>query len=276
MPDTDNAETKRHPFAAKWFLNGFPKAGLHLVALMMEPIAQAIPAVSELPEGPWAGTFQNEWAPLEMTLYRIGYLGHHEFIKSHAGYTPDIDRFLYYLGVSHVFIYRDFRDVALSQAYHVLSNDEEQFIHLGRDAYRALGGFDEVLEAVIVGIEGYPGVMARWELYAPWLDAEWVHKVRFEEARSEPEAVAEGIIRYGFARWQARHRHEIQVNDENVRAAIAAMVARGQQREQSLTFRKGNVGDWQQEFTERHKRLFKETDKNGWLVRLEYEGSDDW
>jgi len=207
---------------------------------------------------------------MEVALCRIGNLGLNQFIKSHAGYTYEVERFLYYLGTSHIFIYRDFRDVAVSQAHHIMSDDEERFLHPGRDAYQGMS-FDEVLEAVIVGVDKYPGVMARWKLYAPWLEVDWVHKIRFEDARNEPEAVAEDIIRYGFSRWQLGHLHEVVVNEDAVSAAIGAMVARGQQREQSLTFRKGNVGDWRQEFTERHKRLFQETDKNGWLVRLGYE-----
>jgi hypothetical protein len=258
------AKTERWEFAPKWYLNGFPKAGLHLLALMLEPTARMQTGKDGLPEGPWAGTFRNnawsnEWMPLEMILPRIGNLQYNCYMKAHAGYTEDIDRFLYYLGVCHIFIYRDFRDVAVSQAHHILAEDEEVFRHPGRAAYEGMD-FDEVLEAVIVGTEGpsnfvefmgkpagtgkarYEGVMERWELYAPWLERDWVHKVRFEDARNFPERVAEGIIRYGFARWQLSHLHEVNVNEEAVSAAAQAWAESSRQTEKSITFRKGNVG----------------------------------
>jgi hypothetical protein len=288
------AKTEQRAFAPKWYLNGFPKSGLHLVALMLEGLeTKAQTGGDGLTEGPWAGTFRNnawsnEWMPMELVLHRIGNLQYYHYMKAHAGYTEDIDRFLYYLGVCHIFIYRDLRDVAVSQAHHILAEDEDRFRHPGRAAYEGMS-FDEVLEAVIVGIEGpsnfvefmgrpagtgiarYEGVMERWELYAPWTGQDWVHKVRFEDARISPVKVAESIIRYGFRRWQLSHLHEVNVDEERVKAAARAMAAISCQTERSITFRKGNVGDWREEFTERHKQLFKESDVNGWLVRLGYE-----
>jgi hypothetical protein len=44
----------------------------------------------------------------------------------------------------------------------------------------------------------------------------------------------------------------------------------------SPTFRKGQPGEWQHSFTNEHKDLFKEIDKDNWLIRLGYETSQDW
>jgi len=44
----------------------------------------------------------------------------------------------------------------------------------------------------------------------------------------------------------------------------------------SPTFRKGTTGQWRSEFSEEHVRLFKETDKNGELVRLGFAKDRDW
>jgi len=44
----------------------------------------------------------------------------------------------------------------------------------------------------------------------------------------------------------------------------------------SLTFRSGKVGSWKDAFTEKHKFLFKEQDKGGWLVKLGFADNSDW
>jgi len=45
--------------------------------------------------------------------------------------------------------------------------------------------------------------------------------------------------------------------------------------QKSPTFRSGKVGGWRGEFTEEHKRLFKET-AGDLLVQLGYEENADW
>jgi len=54
------------------------------------------------------------------------------------------------------------------------------------------------------------------------------------------------------------------------------MVAGSENTDVSPTFRKGTAGQWQEAFTDEHKRLFKATDTNGWLVKLGYEDNEGW
>lgn len=273
---------ERYPFQAKWYLNGFPKSGLHLVAQMLHPVAQPQPAEDiDLWKKPWAGTFKRnswseEWTAPEQALYRIGRLQDGHFLKSHTGYTDEVERFLYFLGVAHVFIYRDPRDVAVSQAYHILNENDERFCHPGKELYRAMDGFSDVLMAVIRGVDRYPGVMQRWRHYAPWLDVDWVHRVRFEDLRADPHGCAEAILRYGFDRVAPLYGQKLIVDEDAVSIVVQMMVANSERTGRSPTFRKGTVGQWREEFTEAHRAAFKETDAEGWVVKLGYEEKEDW
>ena len=67
-----------------------------------------------------------------------------------------------------------------------------------------------------------------------------------------------------------------EVEMTRLKEAIAAMVEGSQNTDASPTFREGKTGGWREAFTDRHKRLFKESDAGGWLVRLGYEENDNW
>lgn len=273
-------EVERHTFMAKWYLNGFPKSGLHLLALILRPMAR--PMVEEGPwDKPWAGTFANnswtnEWVPLEKLLYKVSRLQDAHYFKAHTGYKEEVERFLWYSGISHIFVYRDLRDVAVSQSYHVVAGDDTRFSHPNKDLYRSLDSHEEVLKAVIAGIDKYPGVFDRWEQYAGWLDVNWVRKVRFEDLRNKPHETVRGLVLYGLGRVAPLFNYKIAVNGDVFDLLIDAMVAEAGDTDRSITFRKGTIGQWREEFTPEIVDLFKEHDKNNWLVRLGYEENDKW
>lgn len=270
-----------HPFEPKYLLNGFPKSGLHLIWLMMLAISIPMPP-QEHWIGAWVGTFNdnswsNEWLPLEKTLFRVSQLKNGYFLKSHCGHRPEIEQFLYYAGITHIFIYRDLRDVAVSQAFHILNEDDGLSPHPDKQAYRNLGDFSKVLRAVITGIGDWPGVIKRWEQYAPWLQVKSIYKVRFEDARHQPEQVASLILWHGLNRIASTfYEQEIPLKVEIHDALVKVMVKNSGVQTNSPTFRKGNVGDWQEHFTPEIKQAFKEADKDNWLIQLGYEDSEDW
>ena len=266
--------------AAKWLLNGFPKSGLHLCVCMMRPLVRVMPA-GQMHAGPWLGTFAgrswtDEWTNVPLLMYQVGRLLPGHFFHAHMGHQDPIEWYLFFLGVAQVFIYRDPRDVAVSQAYHVTDPNDERFAHPDKDLYRALGGFDDVLEACIVGLDRYPGVMERWQYYAPWMSCDWVYLFQYERARTMPEVVAGEIIEYGLDRTSKIFGYRLRCQGPSFGNMVEQMVKSVDDTEYSPTYRKGGIGDWREHFTERHKRLFKQTDKQNWLVRLGYETSDDW
>jgi hypothetical protein len=276
-------EAKKQTFdlQAKWYVNGFPKSGTHLIGAMVEQIANPMPA-TVFRDRPWASTWQDtmthEERPWSVLCWHLAELLPGYLYKAHAGWKHDLEAFMWCLGYCHVFIYRDLRDVAVSLAHHALS-DNEALVYSGRDQIREqMGGdFDAVLSAVIGGMDGYPGVVERWEDYAPWLDVPWVHKVRFEEAVAGPRRTARDLLDYALVRLGEVFHFQADLSDEaEDTSGLIEKMAQAVERRDSLTFRRGIPGEWREVFTDEHKELFKQTDKSGWLVRLGYEESPDW
>jgi hypothetical protein len=268
-------------YKPRLYLNGFPKAGLHLLELMMSELIGASRNGRDSTE--WLGTFKwhswtNEWQDMRRYLWRLSCLDRGNYLKGHSGHRQEIEYLMWYANIGHIFIYRDLRDVAVSQAHHILS-DDPTLRHEHRDLFQMLGGFDPVLSAVIGGLGPYPGLLERWELYAPWLDVEWVMRVRFEELRADPEGCARSFLTYAIH--NATHLLEertghILPTPETETELIRRMVEKSEQTHLSTTYRKGAVGDWREAFKDEHRDLFKQHDRAGWLVKLGYAENDDW
>ncbi len=265
-------------FKPRYYLSGFPKAGLHLLTMLAMGVCR--PYVDTF-RNMWAGTFHgngwtNQWADQRFILYRIGQLPPGHYLQAHAGHFQELELMLRWAGVAHVFIVRDLRDVAVSQAHHITSPDDVRHMHPGKKAYTFLGGFNEVLAAVIEGLGPFPGVMERWELYAPWLDVEETLVVRYEEARADLEATARAVLEHGLAQIYPLQGEQLKVEASIFNEQIKGMLATGGNPTLSPTYRKARVGDWREEFTEDHKNLWKKYDPDSWLVRLGYEKDDSW
>ena len=265
-------------FDLKFYCNGFPKSGLHLLTTLVRPLVEPLRNNGAFDLGVWAGTFSgyswtDEWIPIERVAFKIGRMGAGQYLKAHSGYREDLAEFLRLLGLAHIFVYRDFRDVAVSQARHIMVADNEKLSHADAELYLELGGFDEILEAVIVGIDRFPGVMHRWELFAPWLDVDWTLSVKYEDLLLDRRVWAEKILMYALERAPSVFEVELNLREGVVEVVLNAMVSTSEMKELSPTFREGSTGKWREHFTSRHERLFKETDKNSWLARLGYA---DW
>jgi len=263
-------------FPPKLLLDGFPKSGLHLIEQMVGAWIPPMPPHHFHPRSPWCGTFANnswttDWADIEQQAWKWARLQPGHYIKGHVGYRPEIEQFLRMAGVSVVFIYRDLRDVAVSVAHHWQS-EGRQLSCEDKSFFRKMS-FNQVLLAAIEGIGPYPGLIERWEQYAGWLDVDWVLSVKFEDARSDPKGVAEWLVQYGIS--EVAHRFDLAVSfNDAIHDLTDRMVAAQECREESLTFRRGQVGGWRDAFTSEHRAAFERVGGNDWLTRLGYEGKE--
>jgi len=267
---------KRYPpLDTRLYLCGFPKAGLHAVNLMVGAFLK--PEVGY--DQNWLGTFAGggwttEWVNDHIMERAIRSVRSGHYIRGHMGYSKWFEQLLYSYGVGLVFIYRDPRDVAVSQAHHVLSDDggRKEMKHPGKALYKALPDFESVLLAVIEGLNEYAGLFERWAYYAGWLEVGWVHTLRFEDMIQRPEATAQALLKYGIRRqispvkpWPAWFRQQV----------VEKMIENRRQTYRSVTFRKGKAGGWREAFTPRVKEVFKAR-ADDWLIRLGYEEDNDW
>jgi len=269
-------------FEAKWICNGFPKAGTHLLARLLLPIAPLEPATEAgYFEQPWAGTFRdNSFSlsrqPHKTTTFRIGRIGNGHMVKAHLGYTGDLARFIEELGAMHVMIYRDLRDVAVSQAYHILAAEEDEALaHPAPDIYDR-DDFDHLLLQVITGHERFPSLAERWEAYAPWLEDDWSHCVKFEDVVADPREWAIRIWRRSMRLMAERFGVTVSFDPEGADTVVNVMAASAQRRHLSPTFRKGEPGGWQEAFKPQHAQAFLDTRGGYWLQELGYEEDEEW
>ena len=134
---------------------------------------------------------------------------------------------------------------------------------------------EEILKAVITGIEGYPGLIERWETYAGWYDSQWALKLHFEHMIDNPRPTAELIVRYVYGRAAQAKGLRITLDGEDVDKLVDTMLIMSKRTDLSATFRKGTTQQWKEEFTPEVTKLFKER-AGDWLIKMGYEKDNDW
>lgn len=264
--------------APKVYLLGFPKSGLHLVELMVQKTVS--PCENTLGPPTWNGnlierSFTLKEHPNMAQKYWVwSLLKPNEYQKGHSTYTEEVAGFLHKLGMSVIFIYRDLRDVAVSQA-HQSRTRELRFPHPAKEFFQMMN-FDDTLTAVIEGVGAFPGLIERWEAFAPWMDCDWVLPLNFEEMKNEPHDVAKRILEYFLTRTAPILGIKLHVDGEEAKKIIDEMVEARDKTDLSVTFRKGNIGEWKERFNDDHKKLFKKLGGGKWLIKLGYEEDEEW
>ena len=261
----------------KLYICALPKSGLHLATRFAVTLFSPWHSKRN-----WYGT--NAWTNdeniknLEKAAIILGQVKRGEYTKGHLAYVSAIDWLFRLLGFGFMFVYRDLRDVAISQAYHIMADNSSRlkFDPKDRSKYDGMSK-EEVMLAAIKGDDVVDPLIERWERYAGWLDCDWILTMRFEEMVLRSERAAGQFFDY---------IHKMALKDSNTTGAmtnkrtrnaiIKCIVAESKRTEGSPTFRKGKVGSWKHEFTPAVTAAFKERDVNNWLVELGYAKDKDW
>ena len=165
------------------------------------------------------------------------------------------------------FIYRDPRDMLVSQVFFATDMHEEHGMHV---YYKSLPDFGARLNVAITGIERdglkMVNVKQRYEGVFHWLEQKRVMCIRFEDLIDNRDATLNAML------------DEVEKTGYKIptpRVKALSVLVEAIQPKKSHTFRSGKTGGWKQHFTEEHKTLFKEV-AGDLLVRLGYEKNDDW
>jgi hypothetical protein len=247
--------------------NSVPKSGTHL----LDQILAALPDrrnYGAFLESMTASYVFRERSVASTLAYLSGIVSG-EIVRAHLHHSPEAEEAARTLGLVHFLVYRDPRDVVVSEAHYLRSMNRWHRMH---PHFRACAGF---ADAVMLAIEGlppgasaldYPDVGRRFGRFVPWIRSPSVHAVRFEELVSpRRRAAIEGLVRY-YARHAGAAVDVAAVADE-AEARIAP--------ERSHTYRQGGSGGWRSVFTPGHEQAFKRVTGN-LLVELGYEPTTDW
>jgi hypothetical protein len=248
-------------------INSFPKSGTHLLL----QIAQAFPGVHDW--GNFAASLGSSFfyhKVNESTLCgKLRRLAPGELCGGHIFYSEQMRKTTEQTNAVHLFIYRDPRDVAVSEAYYLTNMNKW---HRLSKYFRNLPDMQSrIMFAIAGGREAdfsyyYPDIKKRFADYQNWLSDGNTLAVRYEDLISErrPEVVRE-IVKFYLKKSNA----DVD-QDYCVRSALDNINPN-----KSHTYRKGKKGGWRNEFTDEHKKAFKEI-AGDLLIGLKYEKDSDW
>ena len=244
-------------------LNTFPKAGTHYLAQLLQPLAAPNRATLRGIAGHTYQGWGRDRRPAESVLLDLSQVQDGERTIAHLPADPRIVRWIYEQGWAVIFLYRDLRDVAVSQAMRM---DGHPFA--GRLMALPL---EERLAEIVVGSREYvggaghhPGLAQRWAEYEPWIHEGWVLPIRFEQAIEDRRGTCEAICDY-LRRRTGRHWD----------STVIRAMERAHKPRQSPTFRDGRPGAWRKQLTGAARTAAKQ-ELGPILVDLGYEQSLDW
>jgi hypothetical protein len=249
------------------FGNAKPKSGSHLLLQVLRGLERVMPITFVAADPIRTVTKQGrrrEPAEIIDDLKRIppGVVG-----WGYLDPTPENVGFLCQPDRATFFLYRDPRDLLVSQVFFATDMYEEHGMHA---YYKSLPDFGARLNVAITGIDQdglkMVSVRQRYAGVLQWLKTDHVCCLRYEDFMDRRlwalESMLDAIQATGY---------RIPVSRAEALTALEQAI----QPARSRTFRAGRPGGWREYFTPAHKRLF--LDKAGdLLVQLGYEDGSDW
>ena len=181
--------------------------------------------------------------------------------------SPENVAFLCQPGRVNYFIYRDPRDLLVSQVFFATDMQEEHGMHA---FYESLPDFDKRLKVAITGIDRdglhMVSVKQRYDGVFKWLEQKNVMCLRFEDLINNRAVTLNAML------------DELEKTGYKIptpREKALTFLVEAIQPKKSHTFRSGKTGGWRDHFTEGHKKLFKDVAED-LVVRLGYEKDNDW
>ncbi len=246
--------------------NSFPKSGTHLLDQIVEALPERRNYGSFLESMTASYVFRER--ARESTLKYIRSIIPGELVRAHLFYNHEYDDALQQRRIVHFFIFRDLRDVVVSEAHYLRSMNKWHRMH---PHFRNCESQEDAISLAINGLPNssglyYPNVAERFNRFAGWLTSPTTFAVRFEDLTSEK---AEDSVRK-LVQWYAE-RTNCDLDIEQVTGAAIDSMNPGR----SHTFRKSGSGGWKLEFTPRLKQEFKDV-AGKLLAKLQYVDSFDW
>jgi hypothetical protein len=249
------------------FGNSKPKSGSHLLLQILNGFTQIMPY--KYVEADPVRTIEKEGrrkteAEILKELKRIpqGAIG-----WGYVEASPENISFLCKPDRVNYFIYRDPRDMLVSQVFFATDMNEEHGMH---EYYKSLPDFGERLKVAITGIDQdglyMVSVKQRYASVFEWLEQPNVMCIRFEDLINKRDTTLDAMLDEVESTG-----YEIPTPREKALSVLVEAI----QPKKSHTFRSGKTGSWREHFTEEHKKLFKDM-TGDLLLKLEYEKDNDW
>lgn len=249
------------------FGNSKPKSGSHLLLQILDGFTQILPYAYVAAEP--VRTIKKEGGRRtanqileDLRAIPPGVIG-----WGYVEATPENVTFLCQPERVNYFIYRDPRDMLVSQVFFATDMHEGHGMHA---FYKSLPDFGERLKVAITGIDRdrlkMVSVKDRYEGVFEWLAQPTVMSIRFEDLINDRDATLQAMLDE-----VEKTGYKIPTPREKAMGILIDAI----QPKKSRTFRSGTTGGWKEYFTGEHKKLFKDV-AGDLLVRLGYEENNDW
>jgi hypothetical protein len=249
------------------FGNSKPKSGSHLLLQILDGFTRIMPYKYVESEPVRTIEKAGRRKTNEEVLYELKRIPKGVIGWGYVEATPENVALLCQPYRVNYFIYRDPRDLLVSQVFFATDMHEEHGLH---EYYKSLPDFGERLKVAITGIDHdglyMVNVRQRYAGVFEWLGQPHVMCIRFEDLIDSREAALDAML------------DEVESTGYKIptpRMDALAVLAEAIQPKKSHTFRSGKTGGWREHFTEEHKKLFKDV-AGDLLVRLGYEVNNDW
>jgi len=250
---------------APLLINSLPKSGTHLLLQIVEPFPKLTNYgffIASVPSRPHIVRDEESHKKL------ISKIIPGELVTSHLFYSEQKAQRLSEKNAIQFFIYRDLRDVVVSEALYLTYMNKWHHLH----SYFAnrLKSDNDRIKAAITGVDSqkfyYPNIQTRWDNYSGWINDDQVFSVKYEDLMSEGK---DEIIRKMINFYKLKSRIEFDENE------LLIECHKSINPDKSHTFRKGGSGNWKKHFSEEHIDLLKDV-AGDILIDLGYEDSLDW
>lgn len=249
------------------FGNSKPKSGSHLLLQILNGFTQIMPYAYVAAEPVRTIRKDGERRAVDRVAGDLRHLPRGVIGWGYVEASPENLAVLCQPGRVNYFIYRDPRDMLVSQVYFASDMREEHGMHA---FYKSLPDFGERLKVAITGIDRdglrMVSVKQRYEGVFQWLEQPGVMCIRFEDLINKRDATLNAML------------DEVEKTGYKIptpREKSLEILVEAIQPKKSRTFRAGKTGGWRQHFTEEHKKLFKDV-AGDLLVKLGYEANNDW
>lgn len=249
------------------FGNSKPKSGSHLLLQILNGFTQIMPyryvdadPVRTITRDGRRKTKEEILADLKSVPAGVIGWGYVDATKENASFLTSAGRV-------NFFIYRDPRDMLVSQVFFATDMHEEHGMHA---YYTSLPDFGARLNVAITGIDRdglkMVSVKQRYEGVFQWLEQKSTMCLRFEDLINNRDATLHAMLDE-----VEKTGYKIPTPHEKALPILVDAI----QPKKSHTFRSGKTGGWKQHFTEEHKKIFKDV-AGDLLVKLGYEKDNNW
>jgi hypothetical protein len=249
------------------FGNSKPKSGSHLLLQILNGFTQIMPY--RYVDGDPIRTIEKEGRrkTSEAIVQELKSIPRGVIGWGYVEATLDNVAFLCQPDRVNYFIYRDPRDMLVSQVFFATDMNEEHGMH---EFYNSLPDLGERLKVAITGInrEGLymVSVKQRYEGVFEWLEQKNVMCILFEDLINNRDATLNAMLDQ-----VEKTGYQIPTRREKALSVLVEAI----QPKKSHTFRSGKTGGWKQYFTDEHKKLFNDI-AGDLLIKLGYEKNRDW